>query len=889
MSHIERKDQLVQPLNIPWNQEFINSRLHDVSERVSENLENGNDPRNMLGQTIVVKTANAPHLLHRFLTSAIEMVKKSSFSERLRFGVVDDSTSEEIRQQNNQVVETLAAESGLPIELLATHFQDSTTIIGRLRNILLQKAQNNGFSLEGRKGIAQSLQLLLTDRFEVKTPDDNPLNFSDEWIREHYSSLGGGPKSTTNVALLLNAYLAGRSETPLERSIFTLNDDDIVYGSMVVDDELPKFTGYDFLQERKILFSDPETQFVGGKYVGTTGNPTALIKSALEIATDIITTAQNEFIQDNPSPYHIYDYQTDTFKQITVREAFQLLPEIINHFLARVPLTGFKLPDTRIPDKWIFDQGNFSLTGKLAAEFPFPVTGFGEFIMLGVFKTYLRHSDLKRALTLETPIIHLRSGRVDNLDIYAGKLIAGTTTSEDRLNQLYLETLLNQFGHHLDPYLKTFFQDERVTAEILSSFIPKLAEVRGNTPEVVKTLRDILLQRLDEYRKEYSSNHPLIASLTRLTNEVPDEILEKIFYQPSPDEIKMTRLYTKKFIRAAKIWPDIIHLAWELGYQDHLYRVSIFERKADIELDEQVFHHLMSQLEHFGPLYPSYESSKRLVEELRNSGMLRKLFQVEQNTNYNPLSHAFETARIAAYIGEQINSLSRQVIGINIVDLPLLYTSTFTHDMGERNIITPEDVNALSLDQTDFLQYFQNHPSIKNLTELGLQIKPHAFISSTHIARTVSWLLAKGFPEHASVAAHGVFNLVEDQDVPIERLILMLADIFVLDGHNKEHFPNVIITHSIFDRIFDAIRRYEGKITHPPDKSRKSKLEEYKRHFEILEPAKSLFQESGLIFPPASFYPNWFLMNEADLTDSLARIIRFLDLYGIKRKHIVLS
>ena len=51
--------------------------------------------------------------------------------------------------QNNQVVETLAAESGLPIELLATHFQDSTTIIGRLRNILLQKAQNNGFSLAG--------------------------------------------------------------------------------------------------------------------------------------------------------------------------------------------------------------------------------------------------------------------------------------------------------------------------------------------------------------------------------------------------------------------------------------------------------------------------------------------------------------------------------------------------------------------------------------------------------------------------------------------------------------------------------------------------------------------------------------------------------------------
>jgi hypothetical protein len=286
---------------------------------------------------------------------------------------------------------------------------------------------------------------------------------------------------------------------------------------------------------------------------------------------------------------------------------------------------------------------------------------------------------------------------------------------------------------------------------------------------------------------------------------------------------------------------------------------------------DTVISRLTAYVQCCGPSYPGYSSSFELLQKLSGSGIIDRSIKSERETNHNPFSHSLVTSWFSAHLGEQLNVMSGTAVGLRIVDLPLLTTATFAHDIGD--LIKPEDVVNWGLLNTNFRPLFINHPVMKK----NPRVDEESFINNTHIARTVAWLLTNGFDDHAQAAAHGLYNLMEDKNIPIERWILMIADLCVKDGIDKRQFPNAGVVNSIFDRAIDAYDRHGG------DRN------EYLRQVELMQTAKAVLTESGIKFPPYHDEPSQIYLDEEELHQNFARLLRYFNVYNISRRHITVE
>lgn len=413
-----------------WDTESIRATLEEKREQIRQELKyHGEEPRTLRKQVIILKTQNSPDLVDRFLSHLLINIRNTEAQSTVEVGILDDSTPQVVEVDYNEVLETYR-QKGVKIHYFRVNEQNSGSFIGRLRNRALELMNQAGKSRYEKQKMLLALQILISEEMRLpKHLDHDPDKRTDGYIAAHYSTMGKGHQSTDNLGSLLGAFILGSSNTPLNCGIITHNDDDIIYATLSSPRGIPEFKLHDYLAEREILFRDPQTEFSAGKYVGVSGSPIRNISTALDIAVGILEMDKPHISPNAPSPYYVFDSRTSSFKALSVREALEALPDIIESFLNRTPNTGFKTRESFLP--WLnsrnlrFDQGNFSMIGTLERQFPSPTGGIIEFVQTGVLKTLARKKYISRFFRIEEPILHVRAPRSNGGDAFPRDIIGG--------------------------------------------------------------------------------------------------------------------------------------------------------------------------------------------------------------------------------------------------------------------------------------------------------------------------------------------------------------------------------------------------------------------------------------------------------------------------------
>lgn len=260
------------------------------------------------------------------------------------------------------------------------------------------------------------------------------------------------------------------------------------------------------------------------------------------------------------------------------------------------------------------------------------------------------------------------------------------------------------------------------------------------------------------------------------------------------------------------------------------------------------------------PAFPSFTSSLELVDRIRDSGLVNRMFQVEKEGKHNILSHSLLVCSYAANVSRQLNDISKRELGTFIVDEPLLVTSALIHDIG--NIISPEDVDRFRLSCVDISSYTEHFPPTASRD-----------LRKNHILKTI--VLIKSFgqelDEHAHTAAHSIYHLLYDPGISFERLLLMLADFSVVSSKNEKKWPRADYVPSLVHKMIEAETRHKGHLV------------EYQQFFLRLQAVKSLMQEAGVYFPG-----QLFTISDRDLLsrNNIVPLIVMLKVFNIQRKSI---
>ena len=418
-----------------------------------------------------------------------------------------------------------------------------------------------------------ALQLFLSERYNRPwRPTISVQRKDSSSLSEEFAHTGGGNTSTSNVAALLGAYMMGKHRISLENGIFTHHDDDIVYRTMTSENGRPVVQKHDFLADREILFADPKTRLTAGKYAGIKGSPLGVLKTACEVVIGILEGEKSYIPQDTPSPYYVYDSEKSEFRQNTVTEAYDQLPEIIESFLARTPLTGFNLSSST--RRWVkpsnirFDQGNYSLSGSTLRQLPVPVGGVPEFTMIGLIKTIWRDTDIKRLIRVEESILHHRIPKNRGGNTFTGNMI-GSAYNGYAVDQIQLETLVGKYDQQLTTAVQATFAPT-ANSRILSDMLPHFKESKIKSLQQLASMRPYLNFKHAELAKSLGDTHPVVTSLGRLLeqiNETNINYIEQVFESASNSKegLEKQRKHILRFIHAAQYWPRIIDIAYQLG------------------------------------------------------------------------------------------------------------------------------------------------------------------------------------------------------------------------------------------------------------------------------------------------------------------------------------
>lgn len=265
--------------------------------------------------------------------------------------------------------------------------------------------------------------------------------------------------------------------------------------------------------------------------------------------------------------------------------------------------------------------------------------------------------------------------------------------------------------------------------------------------------------------------------------------------------------------------------------------------------------HLKSYVERCDPNFPASESSLQVIEKVRSSGLVERMVQVELEGKHSLFSHSLLVCAFVASVSRQINQLTTQTIGTRIIDEPLVVTSSTFHDIG--NLIAEEDIERFGIAKVDISPFINAYP----------ESSPWRDLRKNHILKTVAFLQALGFPQHAHTAAHSIYHLIESGDVTIERLLLMLGDFSVVEATPKEgEWLRADYGVSFIYKMDQALAKHRGE------------LQPYFRFHDQLQAVKSYLETLGVIFPRP-------LMGDGDdLSSRLSLILNYLRLRDIERQ-----
>lgn len=291
--------------------------------------------------------------------------------------------------------------------------------------------------------------------------------------------------------------------------------------------------------------------------------------------------------------------------------------------------------------------------------------------------------------------------------------------------------------------------------------------------------------------------------------------------------------------------------------------------------------HLKNYVQECGPVFPSIDASLRLLDHPQVGKIVDKMVSCEIEGQYRPFSHAIALTFLTTDTARQINMITRDTINSYIVDEPLLAVSAFLHDIG--NMIGKEEIESLKLDQVDLAQYTKPYPKPRPASRIDEK--------SSHILKTIVFLKALGFGLPADITAHSAHHLnimkaalkgfeqedkVSDNSIPIERALLMLADLSVVD---KGKIGNSWFGVEVIDLQHRAQKAYMQY-------AKMGKSDEFRlflQQFAILKAFQSLLFDLGVVFPLDRRFIHLYEADDEEKNRRVSSFINQLHIWNIKR------
>lgn len=547
----------------------IQANLASRKEEVAACLEEGETLRSIETQIVVVKAANDPETLGTFLDNFRKSLLETSAGSKVLIGIVDDSTARVPRREMEEVISQSGV--GEPVYLRVQE-QNSSTLLGRIRNRILDNTELT----EGEKSDRlKAFQYLLSERGKIPKPDDDLNNTSDGYISETYSALGHGHMSTGNMAALTSAYMMGLERTDYTKAIFTHRDDDVFFDTLRFVEDRPQHKSFDSFAERQVLFSDPRTQMTVGKYAGASGSPLSILANTMEVVNGVLSLRRGFIAPNAPTPYTIWNRKTGEFEKLSVQEAFDNLPSIVESALERAPITGFKTKESlrwlSVSNVTFMDQGNYSMTGTLARRFPINTGGLMEYTLPMLLKSVYRDEDISRLIRLETPPFHLRTPRTRGGDTFDGDLTDGAIHPYS-VDQKIIEHLL-ETDDELIFKIQEAYGDFGITTNMLLDHMPKMDTRRARKIGKIKMLRSSIGFRFEDLKRSPHIDQSIFTALQRLLDTSSEEKMASIQQVMDKELMNTNRVECVRknihlYLESVKHWPRLFDTAYQLGLED---------------------------------------------------------------------------------------------------------------------------------------------------------------------------------------------------------------------------------------------------------------------------------------------------------------------------------
>lgn len=485
----------------------------------------------------MVRTCNSPHLLKRYIHSIQEQIQHTKTSSKIILGIADDSTTVLEAEENANVL----AQSGIETEHVVIKDQSKLSLLQMVYDQMLQEfpkeeAKKAIYYFFSEHGNLTGKELKLTGR----------LNGQD---------LGGGHASTANISALISAYMLGLQNANLENSLFTNNDDDILYQQLCKDKDGNLVTSqHDYFLERQELFENTQALLFSGRYTGVSGSPISAARNSTRIVNEIIENRENDLPQ-----FPLYDEKTGNFQLLTGVEAYNNLPQIIDFILQRSPNIGFKINDKKI-NSHHFSQGNYSLAAKFASVLPSVPGGVPEMAYVNMMKTLLDSRDLGGLFANEPPVFHHRVNRQSG-NAFEGNLLQGAI-SNHTLDQLALEKIIIDGDSEVIEALHNAF----------GSFDVMNMNFFGKKKE--KSLEQLLHERFKLQRNSVfvEKDWPIYEKVLQFLEVIDENKIQniaKLWEYPDINRLKRVKKATLRFIRLIPKWNYIYNTAYRLGKEGY--------------------------------------------------------------------------------------------------------------------------------------------------------------------------------------------------------------------------------------------------------------------------------------------------------------------------------
>jgi len=515
-------------------------------------------PREVKLQMIGVKALQNPDIVKRFLDDFKANRGKSSYQGQVGMFIIDDSWDADKAAE----IQAVAAEAGVGYFRVRIDEGFADDIIRKFGEKI--EAKNNLTDAE-KKYHFWLARALLKDRLQAPLAKDiGNFNFTDALAEL------GGIAGTQNFGYLVSAYEAGKRGVPLEQMTVTINEDDQRYVTLAQDTDGKIITeSPDLLAERAAWFEDPDTIATVGRYTGHTGNPISMVKDTLQASTCILSDHNS----GKSNTYNIFDPKSGTFYRMSSEDAYKMLPQILRAAAQRQSIIGLWTKDKHyIPlVDWVeaskLDLGNVTLSGAALPSVITPLGGVFDYNFSGLLRAQaVQADDGNRLIRREEALMHHRIGRSSGGDAFGTEIAAAFNNNyakEQRKISHVLETD-EAVRHELMETLGISKDNEELFNIAMRTF-----DANGRKLQDIRNLRKIFELQVTLAGIQGEQDTEVLTGIKSFLEQFPegliDDVEANVIKPPRAEEIKEVRKGIKRFTQMYKVWPDILHTAYEMG------------------------------------------------------------------------------------------------------------------------------------------------------------------------------------------------------------------------------------------------------------------------------------------------------------------------------------